>query len=211
MIPMTIFSCLPERPKRRRNLGLALAGAMGMLLASSWAWALQVSGLESPHSFLADPPSRSYFISNINGETNARDNNGFITKLSDDGRIIAFKFIEGGRGDVTLHAPKGMAIVDHVLYVTDVDTLRAFDKNTGKPLATVVLPGPPTARPPSRSWMWRPTGRGICISRIRGQCDLSCGSHDTLDPVPLCVRTSLSRPVRSGRAPQNRTYRRGEL
>lgn len=142
MIPMTIFSCLPERPKRRRNLGLALAGAMGMLLASSWAWALQVSGLESPHSFLADPPSRSYFISNINGETNARDNNGFITKLSDDGRIIAFKFIEGGRGDVTLHAPKGMAIVDHVLYVTDVDTLRAFDKNTGKPLATVVLPRP---------------------------------------------------------------------
>ena len=103
MIPMTIFSCLPERPKRRRNLGLALAGAMGMLLASSWAWALQVSGLESPHSFLADPPSRSYFISNINGETNARDNNGFITKLSDDGRIIAFKFIEGGNIEALYH------------------------------------------------------------------------------------------------------------
>lgn len=137
---MTIFSILPERPRRRCTPGLALAAAMAILFASSWAWALQVSGLESPHSFLADPPSKSYFISNINGDSNARDNNGFITKLSDDGRITAFKFIEGGRGEVTLHAPKGMAIVDQVLYVTDVDTLRAFDKETGKPLAMFVLP-----------------------------------------------------------------------
>jgi hypothetical protein len=127
---------------RRRRLGLALALAIGILLHHPWAWALQVSGLESPHSFLADPATRSYFISNINGEADARDNNGFITKLSDDGRITAFKFIEGGRGDVTLHAPKGMVVVDDVLYVTDLDTLRAFDKTTGKPLATLALPRP---------------------------------------------------------------------
>ena len=127
---------------RRRRLGLALALAIGILLHHPWAWALQVSGLESPHSFLADPATRSYYISNINGEADARDNNGFITKLSDDGRITAFKFIEGGRGDVTLHAPKGMVVVDDVLYVTDLDTLRAFDKTTGKPLATLALPRP---------------------------------------------------------------------
>ncbi len=142
MSSTTIFSLIPERRKRRRTLGLALAALLWLVLASPWAWALQVSGLESPHSFLADPPSRSYFISNINGDSNARDNNGFITKLSDDGRITAFKFIEGGHGDVTLHAPKGMAIVDEVLYVTDVDTLRAFDKTSGKPLASFVLPRP---------------------------------------------------------------------
>ena len=121
------------------------AMAFGFTIAflhSPFASALQISGLESPHSFLADPAANSYFISNINGETDARDNNGFITKLSDDGRITAFKFIEGGRGDVTLHAPKGMVIVDQVLYVTDLDTLRAFDKLTGKPLSTVVLPPP---------------------------------------------------------------------
>ncbi|HAN91293.1 MAG TPA: hypothetical protein DCQ33_04330, partial [Nitrospira sp.] len=127
---------------RRRGFGLALALAIGVLFHQPWAWALQVSGLESPHSFLADPATRSYFISNINGEADARDNNGFITKLSDDGRITAFKFIEGGRGDVTLHAPKGMVVVDDVLYVTDLDTLRAFDKTTSKPLATLALPRP---------------------------------------------------------------------
>ena len=142
MISTTSRHSVLNRPKRRRSLGLALAGAVGVLFSCSWAWALQVSGLESPHSFLADPASRSYFISNINGETNARDNNGFITKLSDDGKITAFKFIEGGRGNVTLHAPKGMAVVDQVLYVTDLDALRAFDKTTGKPLATLALPRP---------------------------------------------------------------------
>ncbi len=135
-----------SRPLRRCRLGLALAGVVSIVLTGTWAWALQVSGLESPHSFLADPASRSYFISNINGEADARDNNGFITKLSDDGRITAFKFIEGGRGDVTLHAPKGMAIVDQVLYVTDLDTLRAFDKTSGKPVATLVLPHPADAK-----------------------------------------------------------------
>ncbi len=142
MISTTSRHSVRHRPTRRHTLVLAVAGAIGILFTVSWAWALQVSGLESPHSFLADPASRSYFISNINGDAEARDNNGFITKLSDDGRITAFKFIEGGRGDVTLHAPKGMAIVDQVLYVTDLDTLRAFDKTTGKPLAALVLPRP---------------------------------------------------------------------
>ncbi|MDR4480059.1 MAG: hypothetical protein R3B37_10015 [Nitrospira sp.] len=142
MISITIRHNRFNQPLRRRALGLALVLAVGLFLHSPWAWALQVSGLESPHSFLADPATKSYFISNINGEADARDNNGFITKLSDDGRITAFKFIEGGRGDVVLHAPKGMVVVDHILYVTDLDTLRAFDKTTGTPLATLVLPRP---------------------------------------------------------------------
>ncbi|MBS0170499.1 MAG: hypothetical protein JSR62_09095 [Nitrospira sp.] len=149
-----------SRPSRRSSLVLALAGIIGMVMAGPSAWALQVSGLESPHSFLADPPSRSYFISNINGEAEARDNNGFITKLSDDGRIIAFKFIEGGRDNVTLHAPKGMAVVDQVLYVTDLDTLRAFDKTTGKPLSTLVLPRPADGKSAQSLMDVAPDGQG---------------------------------------------------
>lgn len=140
MTSTTTLSSLFSRTSSRRSLGPTLAAVAGLFLQGSFAWALQVSGLESPHSFLADPATNSYFISNINGESEARDNNGFITKLSDDGRITAFKFIEGGHGDVTLHAPKGMAVVDQVLYVTDLDTLRAFNKTTGKPLASLVLP-----------------------------------------------------------------------
>jgi sugar lactone lactonase YvrE len=42
-----------------------------------------------------------------------------------------------------LHAPKGMAIVDQLLYVADLDALRAFDVKTGKSVATVSFAGQP--------------------------------------------------------------------
>lgn len=107
--------------------------------------AVQVLGLQSPHSFLGDPSGKAYFISNVNGEPEARDNNGFITKLDSEGKIVTLKFIAGGDGSVELHAPKGMALVDRMLYVVDLDQLRGFDKNTGKPLITVSLAGQPNA------------------------------------------------------------------
>lgn len=108
-------------------------------LAGQPVQAVQVTGLQSPHSFLADPSGKGYFLSNVNGEREARDNNGFITKLDSEGKIVALKFIAGGDGTVELHAPKGMALVEHTLYVVDLDQLRGFDKNTGKPLVTVSL------------------------------------------------------------------------
>jgi hypothetical protein len=101
---------------------------------------MQISGLESPQSFLADPATNTYFISNINGEPTARDNNGFITKLNGNGEIVGFKFIAGGRNGTTLHAPKGMVLIENILYVADLDTLRAFDKNTGQTMISVSFP-----------------------------------------------------------------------
>jgi hypothetical protein len=103
---------------------------------------MQISGLESPQSFLADPATNSYFISNVNGEPTARDNNGFITKLNGNAEIVGFKFIAGDRNGTTLHAPKGMALIENTLYVADLDTLRAFDKNTGHIIASVTFPAP---------------------------------------------------------------------
>ena len=159
MISNTSFHRVFSRTMSRRWV-VAVWVTIGILFHGSIALALQVSGLEAPHSFLADPVSNSYFISNINGESDAHDNNGFITKLSDDGRITAFKFIEGGRGNVTLHAPKGMAVVDDVLYVTDLDTLRAFDKTTGKSLSAIVLPRPTNANSPQSLVDVAADGRG---------------------------------------------------
>ncbi|MGQ0809673.1 MAG: hypothetical protein ACT4OO_00405 [Nitrospiraceae bacterium] len=100
-------------------------------------------GLQSPYSFLADPSSKGYFISNMNGEPDARDNNGFITKLDEEGKVTTLKFIAGGEGSVELHAPKGMALADQVLYVADLDMLRGFNKNTGKPVVSVPMPNAP--------------------------------------------------------------------
>ncbi|HEY2905899.1 MAG TPA: hypothetical protein VGJ29_08345 [Vicinamibacterales bacterium] len=48
-------------------------------------------------------------MSNINGEGTARDNNGYISRVAPDGRVLTARFIEGGHNAVTLNAPKGLA------------------------------------------------------------------------------------------------------
>lgn len=104
--------------------------------------AAQITGLESPNSFVGDPEGKAYFISNINGEPEARDNNGFITRLDTDGKVTSLKFIHGGEAGVSLHAPKGMALLGQTLYIADLDQLKGFDKTTGKLLLTVSVPAP---------------------------------------------------------------------
>lgn len=129
-------------PFRSGPLALAVLLLPGLFAP---ALALQVTGLQSPQSFLSDQTCECYFISNVNGEPAAKDNNGFITKLDRDGKVIASQFIRGGDGTTMLHAPKGMAVVNQLLYVADLDTLRAFDVKTGKPIAAVSFAGQPGA------------------------------------------------------------------
>ncbi len=100
---------------------------------------ITVTELQSPYSFVHDPLNKGYFISSVNGEAESADNNGFITKLDPNGKLLNLKFIQGGKDDVTLHAPKGMAVVEHVLYVADLDTLRGFDTTTGKSVMTLTI------------------------------------------------------------------------
>lgn len=127
-----------------RPIGHLLACCAGLLCL--WAAApavaqITVTELQTPYSFVSSAAGKEYFISSVNGEPEAADNNGFITKLDANGKIVNLKFIQGGRGDVTLHAPKGMALVDQILYVADLDSLRAFDVASGKPLAAIAVPG----------------------------------------------------------------------
>jgi hypothetical protein len=117
---------------------LGIAGPLGAQIT--------VTELQSPYSFVNDPVEKSYFISSVNGEAETADNNGFITKLNHNGKLLDLKFIQGGKDDVTLHAPKGMTLVDHVLYVADLDTLRGFDTTTGKPVMTLTVRPPATSR-----------------------------------------------------------------
>ncbi len=111
----------------------------GILTITLSAQAFEVTGLSTPESFIVDQQSGNYYISNINGAPPQKDNNGFITKLNPDGKIIALKFVEGGRDGVTLHAPKGLSVIGTVLYVSDIDAVRGFDKETGKLLHTIDL------------------------------------------------------------------------
>jgi hypothetical protein len=98
-------------------------------------------GLATPESVLHDSVSDVYLVSNINGQPLDIDGNGFVSKLSPDGKVENLKWIEGGKNKVTLNAPKGLAFLGDVLYVADVDTVRLFDRKTGAPQGEVKIAG----------------------------------------------------------------------
>jgi len=97
--------------------------------------------LSTPESVLYDDANDVYIVSNINGKPLDADNNGYIAKLSPDGKVETAKWIEGGKNKVTLNAPKGLAIIADTLYVADLDTVRMFDRKTGAPTGEVKVPG----------------------------------------------------------------------
>jgi sugar lactone lactonase YvrE len=117
--------------------------AAGEAAPAEFSRAASVSGaFQTPEAVRFDPVEDVYFVSNINGPAGAKDNNGFITRVrGEGGEVDSLKFIAGGRGGVTLNAPKGIAITGDTLWVTDIDAVRAFDKKTGRPLASHPVQG----------------------------------------------------------------------
>ena len=104
-----------------------------LLIFSESVSAFEVQGLKTPESFIADPSTGNYFISNINGGVpGGKDDDGFITKLDKDGKVINLTFVDGKNKNITLNAPKGLDIIGNVIYVSDIDFVRGFDKETGK-------------------------------------------------------------------------------
>lgn len=63
------------------------------------------------------------YVSNIEGKPTEQDGRGFISKVNLDGSIAQLKWAEG------IDAPKGMAIMDGKLYVTNINELVAIDMN----------------------------------------------------------------------------------
>ena len=98
-------------------------------------------GFATPESVLHDEAADVYLVSNINGHPLQPDGNGFISRMSPSGEVVDLKWIDGEAEGVTLNAPKGMAVVGDVLYVTDIDVVRMFDRTTGSPLGEIVVEG----------------------------------------------------------------------
>ena len=96
-------------------------------------------GFKVPESVRYDAALDAYFVSNIDGNPNQKDNNGAIVRLDAANPGAPVDVVRGGQNGVTLHAPKGMAIAGDTLWVADIDAVRAFDKNTGAVLATIDL------------------------------------------------------------------------
>nr|AYM54576.1 hypothetical protein [Nannocystis exedens] len=100
-----------------------------------------VEGFSHPESILVDAVDGVYFVSNIGGNPDEVDDNGFISRVLPDGTIEALQWISGEAGDFTLDAPKGMAIVEDTLYVADITAVRKFDRVTGEHLGDIEVEG----------------------------------------------------------------------
>ncbi len=81
---------------------------------------------KTPESVFYDSCRDILYVSNINGKPTEKDENGFISKLGTDGKIIELKWVEG------LHAPKGMGMLGNRLFVTDIDELVEINIEEGK-------------------------------------------------------------------------------
>ncbi len=112
---------------------------LGLSLAQKTAIEVK-GGFQTPESILVDTKNDVYLVSNINGNPSEADNNGFISKVAPDGTILELKWLEGGVGGISLNAPKGMALVGNSLYITDLNVVRVFDKNSKRSLGTIKIP-----------------------------------------------------------------------
>ncbi|MBI2993899.1 MAG: hypothetical protein HYY48_06960 [Gammaproteobacteria bacterium] len=103
-------------------LFLFTAGAQAEGAGFSPLW--EAAGFANPESVVHDPAENVLYVSNVNGDPAARDGNGFISKVSMDGQVLALEWLKG------LNAPKGLAVVAAKLYTADIDTIIEIDTKT---------------------------------------------------------------------------------
>jgi hypothetical protein len=151
----------PLLASRARMIGLAAAATaiiMGILLAANnvtvanaqqqttttkieKVWET-ITELKTPESVIYAPNENMLFVSNIEGQPDGKDNQGFISKVSSlNGSIIELNWVTG------LNAPKGMTITNNnianntLLYVSDITDLVEIDVNSGKIINRYNAPG----------------------------------------------------------------------
>jgi hypothetical protein len=100
-----------------------------------------VEGFAAPECALYDAAADVYLVSNLSGDPFTKDHNGFVSRVTPDGRVASLRFIDGAKTADGLSSPKGMALVDRTLYVSDIDVVRTFDADSGAPREVIAVPG----------------------------------------------------------------------
>ena len=96
---------------------LTTARAEGGNLEKVW----EIGGVKNPESVAYDQANDVLYVSSVNGPPAAKDGNGFISRVSLDGKLLTPEWITG------LDAPKGMYVINGKLYVSDIDKLVEID------------------------------------------------------------------------------------
>jgi hypothetical protein len=98
-------------------------------------------GFLTPESVEYNAHEDVYLVTNINGHPLEKDSNGFISKLSPDGKVIDLKWLDGAKPGTTLHAPKGASIINNLLYVTDINQVHIFSLPDGQQKKSITIVG----------------------------------------------------------------------
>lgn len=95
-----------------------------------------VSGFEFPESVYWDGEAGSFYVTNFGGsaiDPNGREADGYISRLSGEGRVVAAKWVTG------LRSPKGMRRRGGSLFVADAGQLVVVDVAAAAIEATIDL------------------------------------------------------------------------
>ena len=121
-----------------KRLFFATAGVAALLSTAAHAADLEVvweaDGFDGPESAVLDSDADTIYLSNVNGAPNEADGNGYVSKLSTSGEVTEKEWVTG------LDAPKGMALHDGMLYVSDINKLVVIDTASGEIAASHEAP-----------------------------------------------------------------------
>jgi opacity protein-like surface antigen len=112
-----------------RSITAAALIALGLVSAAQAASVIvdkTVAGFSSPESVAVI--GGDVFVSNLGVklEPSAKDGDGFISRLDRQGNIKTLKWAE------QLNGPKGLIVVDGILYVADIDRVLGYRVRDGK-------------------------------------------------------------------------------
>lgn len=103
-------------------IGLLIAIAMNIKFSVAneleLLWSIEDT-FSMPESAAYDPKRKVIYVSNVNHY--AKDNNGFISRVNEDGSELQLKWLTG------LHSPTGLAVDNDILYAVDFDALVVID------------------------------------------------------------------------------------
>lgn len=123
------ISCKPAAPSAADNTATVAdtsATTVSNIPGLTRLWDTEKT-LTTSESVLYDATNQVLYVSCINGvPPDKKDNDGYIARVSLDGKILDAKWVKG------LSGPKGMGQAGNTLYVTDIDRLVAIDIPSGK-------------------------------------------------------------------------------
>ena len=117
-----------------------------------------------------DPERNLIVVMNAGVPQEQQENDGYVSLLHPDGSVHTAKWIGATRDGLTLNHPLGSAILGRVLYTADMDTVRTFDLDSGKPGKAFPVPGAvyvSNTRPEGR--VYKITAAGEVSTFIEGE------------------------------------------